>query len=88
MPRVLGAAVQVQVRCGHLGDFAGLEVFDSVGGHFVLQLAVGQELHAVGVDRVVIDGAFVDLGHGLVEEAFRADIPVANGYQQGGYRPE
>ncbi|MNP48018.1 hypothetical protein D3C76_1421080 [compost metagenome] len=84
VPRVFGAAVHVQVRRGQQGDFAGLEVFDLVGGHFVLQLAVGQELHAVGVDRIVVDGAFVDLGHRLVEEAFRADIPVADRHQQGG----
>ncbi|MNH30306.1 hypothetical protein D3C79_905930 [compost metagenome] len=79
----------MQVGRGHQCDLGGLEVFDLVGGHFILQLAIGQELYAVGVDRIIVDRAFVDLRYRLVEEALGADIPVAYCRQQGGdYREQ
>ncbi|MNE80185.1 hypothetical protein D3C80_1767330 [compost metagenome] len=64
-------------------------MFDLVGGHLVLHLAVGQELHAMGIDRVVVDGALVGRGYRLVvEKALGADVPVANRHQQGGKHTE
>ncbi|MNN39299.1 hypothetical protein D3C81_1533300 [compost metagenome] len=84
MPGVGGAAVQLQVRLGQQGHFADLEVFDLVGGHLVLHLAVWQELYAVGVGGVIVDSVVVDADYRLVEEAFGADVPVADCRQQGG----
>ncbi|MNG08051.1 hypothetical protein D3C84_913830 [compost metagenome] len=78
VPRELRAAEHVQVGVGQQRHFGRLQVLDLVRRHFILQLAVGQVLHAVGVDGVVVDCAVIDPHDRLVEEAFRADVPIAN----------
>ncbi|MCY1444818.1 hypothetical protein D9M71_613050 [compost metagenome] len=57
-------------------------MLDLVGGHLVLQFAVGEKLHATGIDCIVVDGALINASLGLIEKALRADIPVADGCQQ------
>ncbi|MNN42001.1 hypothetical protein D3C81_1561530 [compost metagenome] len=88
MPRVGGAAIQLQVWRGQQGHFADLEVFDLIGRHLVLHFAIRQELHAVGVGGVIVDGLLVDAGDRFVEKALWADVPVADGHQQGGNHTE
>ncbi|MNC71740.1 hypothetical protein D3C75_1226940 [compost metagenome] len=64
-------------------------MLDLVGSHLVLHLAVGQELHAAGVHGVIVNGALVGPDNRLVvEEALRADVPVADRHQQGGNHTE
>ncbi|MCY1456893.1 hypothetical protein D9M71_741430 [compost metagenome] len=78
MPRKLGAAEHVQVGVCQQRHLGGLEVLDLVRRHLVLQPAVRQELYAVGVGGVIVDRTLIDLHDRLVEEAFRADVPVAD----------
>ena len=82
MPRERGSAVHLQVRVGQQRHFGSLEVFNLVGRHFILQLAVRQILKAVGVDGVIVDRVLIHRHGRFVEEAFRADIPVAHGCKQ------